>query len=155
MWGAGIAGGLVGGVGMGVILHGGANLMPFIGALYGWPTVFGGWITHLLNSVLLGVLFAVVVSLPFFREQTTSLEGCILAGIVYAAAIALVTSGIMLPLTMNLLDIKVLPESLVPVPGVIGGILVVVSVGVAHLVYGLLLGAIYGVLHNTPRPDEH
>ncbi len=44
--------------------HAGANLMPFIGALYGWPTVVGGWVVHLLNSTLAGLLFAFVVSRP-------------------------------------------------------------------------------------------
>lgn len=87
-WGAGMGGGFVGGVAMGLILHGGANLMPFIGALYGWPTVTGGWVAHLLNSVVLGVLFAVLLALPFLREQTTSVEGCVLAGVVYAAGIS-------------------------------------------------------------------
>lgn len=157
-WGAGIAGGLVGGVGMGVVLHAGANIMPFIGALYGWPTVIGGWVAHLMNSVLLGVLFALLVSRPFFREQTTTIGGCVAVGIVYAAAIGLVTSGVMVPIAMNTIGVQSFPEPLLPLPGIIGGILVVVSVGVAHVVYGLVLGAIYGVIHNSPRadtPDTH
>lgn len=152
-WGAGIAGGLGGGVCMGVILHVGANIMPFIGALYGWPTVIGGWVAHLVNSVLLGILFTLLVSRPFLREQTTSIGGCIGVGIVYAAAIGLITSGVMIPIAMNTIGIQAFPEPLLPLPGVVGGVLVVLSVGVAHIVYGLVLGATYGAIHNSRRAD--
>lgn len=150
-WGAGIAGGLVGGIGMGVILHAGANIMPFIGSLYGWPTVIGGWAAHLVNSVLIGLVFTLIVSRPIVRQQTTTVSGCVVAGIVYAAAVGLATSGVMLPIAMNALGRQSFPEPLLPVPGVIGGILVVLSVGVAHVVYGILLGATYGAIHTRPH----
>lgn len=150
-WGAGIAGGLVGGLGMGVILHAGANIMPFIGALYGWPTVLGGWAAHLMNSVLIGLAFTLLVSRPLVREQMTTIPGCVAAGVVYAAAVGLVTSGVMLPIAMNALGRQTLPEPLLPLPGVVGGILIVLSVGVAHVVYGVLLGATYGAIHTRPH----
>lgn len=146
-WLAGIAGGLVGGLGMGVILHAGANMMPFIGALYGWPTVIGGWIGHLINSVLIGLVFTLIVSRPLIRSEMTTITGSIVVGIVYAAAVGLVTTGVMLPISMNLIGVQTLPSAIVPLPGMIGGVLVVLSVAVAHLVYGLLLGAIYGLVH--------
>lgn len=143
---AGLVGGLVGGLAMGVILHLGSNMMPFIGALYGWPTVFGGWIAHLINSALIGLLFAVLASRPVFREQTATVGGSVLFGIVYASAVGLATGGIMLPAAMHAIGTETLPEPVFPLPGIIGGILVVLSVGVAHIVYGLLLGATYGVI---------
>lgn len=66
-WGAGVAGGFAGGVGMGILLHGGANLMPFVGALYGWPTVVGGvlvavpvGVAHVVYGVVLGATYGVV-----------------------------------------------------------------------------------------------
>jgi hypothetical protein len=148
-WRAGVAGGLVGGIGMGLILHAGANIMPFIGALYGWPTTAGGWVAHLVHSVLIGLVFALLVSRPVIREQMTTLSGSIAGGIVYAAAVGLVTSGVMLPIAMNMLGTRLLPEPLLPVPGVLGGLLVILSVGVAHLVYGILLGATYSRLHTA------
>lgn len=154
-WAAGVAGGLVGGVGMGIVLHAGANVMPFIGALYGWPTTTGGWVAHLVHSVLIGLVFALIVSRPVIREQMTTVSEFVVAGIVYAAAVGLVTSGVMLPVAMNLLGTISLPESLLPLPGVVGGVLVVLSVGVAHLVYGVLLGATYGRIHSsTLSPDR-
>lgn len=150
-WGAGIGGGLVGGVAMGVILHAGSNMMPLIGALYGWPTVIGGWIAHLLNSIVIGLLFALIISFSIFQEETETVIDCIVLGLIYGVTVGLVTSGIMLPIAMNAIGTQSLPEPIFPLPGFIGGILVVISVGIAHLVYGILLGAVYGIIHTTPR----
>lgn len=149
-WKGGAAGGLIGGVAMGIILHAGANMMPLIGTLYGWPTAVGGWVAHLVNSVVLGLLFALIVSHPLLRNQTSTIVGCIISGVLYAAAIGLVTGGIMFPITLNLIGSSVLPESIFPLPGVLGDLLVVFSVGVAHMVYGVLLGGTYGAIHNAP-----
>jgi hypothetical protein len=146
----GAVGGLVGGVGMGVVFHAGANLMPVVGALYGWPTVLGGWVVHLLNSVLAGVLFAFVAAQPVFRDSTKTLAESVAAGVVYAAAVGLVSTGLLLPVSMTLLGIQSLPEPILPLPGAFGTVLVVVSVGVAHLVYGVLLGATYAAVHSRP-----
>jgi hypothetical protein len=153
-WAAGIAGGFVGGIGMGLILHLGANMMPLIGALYGWPTVIGGWLGHVVNSVLIGLLFTLLVSRPVVRQQMTTMFGCVVSGIVYAAAVGLVTTGVMLPISMNTLGRRTIPDPILPLPGIIGGALVVLSVGVAHLVYGLLLGATYGVIHIRPELEN-
>lgn len=144
-WVAGAASGLVAGIGMGTVFHAGANLMPFIGALYGWPTVLGGWVVHLVNSVGAGLLFAVLISRPILREQTASTAESVAAGVVYAAAIGLVSTGVLLPVSMNVLGVQSLPEPLLPLPGMLGSFLVIVSVGVAHLVYGLLLGVTFAL----------
>lgn len=146
-WGAGVAGGLIGGVGMGIILHAGANVMLFIGALYGWPTVLGGWVAHIANSVLIGLVFALLVSRSIIRQETPTTLEYVIDGIIYAAVVGLVTTGVMLPITVNLLDREPFPEPLLPLPGIVGGMLVVLSVGVAHVVYGVLLGATYGAIH--------
>ena len=152
-WAAGAVSGLGAGIGMGVVFHAGANLMPFIGALYGWPTVVGGWVVHLVNSVFAGLLFAVVISRPILREQTTSTAETVAAGVVYAAAIGLVSTGFLLPVSMNPLGVQSFPEPLVPLPGMFGSFLVIVSVGVAHLVYGLLLGTVYAAVKGYQVPD--
>jgi hypothetical protein len=65
------------------------------------------------------------------------------AGVVYAAAIGLVSTGVLLPVSMNTLGVQSFPEPLLPLPGMLGSFLVIVSVGVAHLVYGLILGTAY------------
>lgn len=153
-WGAGVAGGVVGGVGMGVILHAGANMMPFIGALYGWPTVVGGWVAHLAHSVLIGLLFTLIVSRPMVRDETRSISGCMAVGVTYAAAVGLVTAGVMVPIAMNLIGAQTFPEPIMAVPGPVGGFLVIISVGVAHMVYGVLLGWTYGYIHTNPLSSE-
>lgn len=148
---AGVVGGIGGGVGMGVVLHAGANMMPLVGAIYGAPTALAGWVAHLGHSVLIGLVFAAFASRPVLRPQTTSVGGCVVVGIAYAAAVGLATGGVMLPVSLNAIGAQAFPQPLLPVPGVLGGVLVVISVGVAHLVYGLVLGATFGRLH---RPTD-
>lgn len=151
-WAAGGVGGFVGGVGMGAVLHAGANVMPLIGALYGWPTVLGGWVVHLANSVLIGLLFAAIVSRPLVHQHVETQTGCVLTGVAYAAAVGLVTAGVMLPATMTLAGVRTLPDPTLPLPSPFGVVVVVLSVGVAHVVYGLLLGATYGRLRFDAEP---
>lgn len=153
-WGAGIAGGLIGGLAMGIVLHAGANMMPSIGALYGWPTVAGGWVGHLINSVLLGLLFALVVSRRDMDDRQTDITEWAFYGALYAAAVGLVTVGIMVPITVNLLGMGALPQSGLPVSGFVGGLVVATSVGVAHLIYGILLGVVYGRVHGASHADR-
>lgn len=148
-WGGGIAGGFVGGVAMGIVLHWGANIMPFIGALYGWPTVLGGWIAHLVNSLILGLLFAVIISQRGLHPESATITDFVTYGVVYAAAIGLVVVGVVLPITVNLLGVGALPEPNVPLPGALGALLVPFSVGVAHMLYGALLGVTYGWINNA------
>lgn len=146
--GAGVAGGLVGGVGMGLVLHAGSNAMPLIGALYGWPSVGGGWVAHLANSAVIGLLFAALVTRPVLRRQTASIPGSVTLGIAYGAGVGLVTGGLMLPVSLRLLGTRVFPETILPLPDAVGGLVALLSFGVAHLVYGLLLGATFGYVYD-------
>lgn len=145
-WGAGVAAGLVAGIGMGLVLHLGANAMALVGALYGWPTVTGGWVVHLANSVLIALLFTAVVSRPAVAERVEATWQYVVGGVAYATAVGLVTAGVMLPVTMNLRGTRTLPEPLLPVSGGLGIAIVVTSVAVAHIVYGVILGAVYGTV---------
>lgn len=155
--GAGIGAGFLGGLAMGVILHTGADLMTFIGALYGAPTVPAGWITHLVNSVIIGLLFALTVSRAAIDVRiNTALEYAI-AGMVYATGVGLVVVGVMLPISMRLVGTAALPEPPIPLPGLLGEFVVVVSVAVAHLAYGLVLGATYYAIESAvggPTPGS-
>jgi Mg/Co/Ni transporter MgtE len=58
----GLAGGLVAGVNMGVLLQFVLGVMPAIGALYtlGDPSLTVGWTAHVVHSLLFGALFAVL-----------------------------------------------------------------------------------------------
>ncbi len=153
-WGAGATAGLIAGLGMGLILHLGANVMSFIGALYGWPTVTGGWIVHLLNSILIALGFTFLVSRAAISERIRSVGMYIVSGIIYASAVGLVTAGVMLPATMHLRGTQTVPDPIFPLPAAIGTALVIISVAVAHLLYGILLGATYGLINiDTPPTD--
>lgn len=57
----------------------------------------------------------------------------------------------MLPIATTAIGTTTLPAPILPLPGTLGGILVIISVGIAHLIFGLLLGAIYGTLHPTTQ----
>lgn len=140
---SGLVSGLIGGIVMGVILHAGSNLMPLIGALYGEPTIMGGWISHLLNSAIIGVLFAVILTRPSIRKRIGTVTEYMIAGMLYATLVGIVTAGIMLPITMNATGTQQLPEPAIASTGLIGELLVVISVGVAHLTYGFVLGAVF------------
>ena len=62
-WGGGVVAGLVAGVGMGLVIQFGAGTMALVGALYGFPTVFAGWVAHLFHSVVFALVFVAVVVL--------------------------------------------------------------------------------------------
>lgn len=153
-WGAGVVGGLVAGLGMGLVLHFGANAMALIGALYGWPTVTGGWVVHMTNSVLIALLFTVVVSRRAVAERVEAVWQYVVGGVVYATAVGLVTAGVMMPAAMNLSGTRSLPEPILPVSGDLGIAVVITSVAVAHLVYGVLLGAVYGAANVDRGPER-
>ena len=144
---AGLGGGLIGGIAMGAILHGGADLMEFIGALYGSPTVPAGWLTHLIHSAIIGLVFALVVSRPAIDRRFETMTEYAILGMVYASGIGLVVAGVVLPISMRAMGVETLPEPILP--GMIGEFLTVVSVGVAHLIYGLLLGVLYFFIART------
>lgn len=97
------------------------------------------------------LIFVLIVAHWKLDEQTSSIAGWAFYGALYATAIGLGTGGALIPITVNLMGAETIPEPLLPLPAPIGGLLVAVSVGVAHLVYGVLLGTIYGRVHPASR----
>ena len=144
-WTAGVVSGLVAGVGMGLVLQFGADAMPLVGALFGMPTVVGGWAVHLLTSVLFALLFAAVVSSPLLSDYTGTVGGTTGLGVLYGAGLGVVTGGLLLPLWLNAVRAEALPVPLLPLPAVVGEFVLPVVLGVGHLVYGALLGAIFAL----------
>lgn len=140
LWSGAVTAGLVAGVGMGLIMHFVMNAMPLVGALYGQPTVLPGWIAHLFHSVVFALIFAAIVARTSFREY--GLLGLIGLGAVYGIVLEIVAAGFVLPLWANAVGAGPLPVPfLVPI-----GFL-------THLVYGVLLGAVFGVVM-TREPSE-
>lgn len=153
-WIAGISSGVLGGVGMGAMLAVGTNLLPLVGALYGLPGVVGGWLAHLFNSAVFGLLFAVLVSRPLVRQGTGRADYVVL-GVAYGAGLGLVTGGVLLPLWLDVGGVSSLAVPFLPIPGFVGEFTAALVLAVSHLVYGVLLGAAYaetsGVL---PEPAD-
>ncbi|WP_089827644.1 hypothetical protein [Halogranum amylolyticum] len=143
VWVAAVLAGLVGGVGMGIVLHSTTNAMPLLGALYGQPTVVGGWLAHLFNSVVFALAFAAAVTLTPLRDYARSVATCAGLGVGYGALLGVVTGGLVLPVALNLVGATALPVPLWPVPG--GSFAFGIFLAIGHLVYGLGLGAAFGV----------
>lgn len=138
LWGGAAAGGLVAGVGMGLLMHFVMNAMPLVGALYGQPTVAAGWLAHLFHSVVFALLFAGVITRTSFREY--GVLGIIGLGAVYGIILEFVAAGVVLPVWANAVGAAALPVPfLLPI-----GFL-------THLVYGVLLGAVFGVVWTRQR----
>lgn len=151
-WQAGVAAGLVAGVGMGVVLHLGADVMSFIGALYGHESVLWGWLAHLLNSVVFAVAFVAVISRVLPATYKGTVLEFVMLGLGFGAAVGVVTGGVLLPLWMGAVGASSLPAPLVPVAG-LDELAAGVFFGVAHLVYGALLGGTYADLYSAaPAP---
>lgn len=148
MWAAGAFAGLIAATGMGLVLHVGADMMPLIGALYGQESVLFGWLAHLFNGVVFALVFVVLVSRRVFHNYTRSATEHVLFGLGYGAALGVVTGGVLLPLWLGAVGATTLPEPLVPVPGE-PAYAMGLFFALAHLVYGVLLGGAYGVMHGA------
>lgn len=147
-----MVGGLVGGAGMGLLLQvGGSNIIRLIGAMYGVPAVPAGWIAHLFNSVVFGLIFVWTVRLPFVEDFAETLGGCIGLGLIYGALLEVVSGGVILPLAVNLTGLKQVPFPALTA-GLAGTVTLAILVGVAHLVYGALLGAVYAAVRENVEP---
>lgn len=147
--GVGAVGGFVAGIGMGLIVQFGTDLLPVLGALAGELSVLRGWLVHLLISVLYGVFFAVVVAYPPVQDFIASfgVSDYVLAGITYAVMMAAVSIAV-LPFVFELPWVAAAsrhPSPRVPGPA-LGGLIPAAVFGVGHIVYGAILGAVYALL---------
>jgi uncharacterized membrane protein YagU involved in acid resistance len=123
---------------MGLIMHFVMGAMPLVGALYGQPTVLVGWIAHLFHSVVFALVFAAVVARTSLREY--GLLGMIGLGAVYGIVLEVVAAGFVLPIWANTVGAGPLPVPfLIPIGFV------------THLVYGVLLGAVFGYVVTRDR----
>jgi hypothetical protein len=140
-WQAGVGGGLVGGAVMGAMI---TMMMPMviavaIPALYGLappPNGLLGWIVHMSHSAILGVVFAAIMATALQR-YATSVGASAVAGLIYGIVLWAVLAALVMPLWLQALGFPQAP----PFPNfALPGSLP------AHVVYGVLLGAIYPLL---------
>lgn len=130
-WTASVAGGLVAGFVMGLLMHFMMGAMPLVGALYGQPTVIAGWLAHLFHSVVFGLIFAAVIGSTSLREY--GLYGMIGLGAVYGIILEVIAAGFVLPLWANAVSAGGgLPVPFIVLPGFL-----------THILYGVVLGGVF------------
>lgn len=142
-WLAGLIGGIVAGVGMAMVAM---MLMPVVGralmtpvklmaatvegerATQGGPgTVMTGMMIHLMTSLVLGVIFGAIMGALVIH----TLGALVIAGVIWAAIVFVVAEFAALPLVDRLMAEHMSPWVF----------------GMAHLVYGVVLGVMVWVLH--------
>lgn len=144
---AGAVAGLAGGIVMGLVLQLGTDLLPVIGGLTGGASAVRGWLVHLAVSVAYGIAFPVILSFPYIRDMADSVGASILFGVIHASALGFITVGVVLQAATVIFGLSGSPLSTVLVPGPSAGSLVPAGVfGLSHLLYGIVLGTLYGVI---------
>lgn len=127
--------GVTAGVAMGVVMQYLLDDMPTVGGLYGVEAAPVGWATHLFHAVLFALAFAALGSTEELRGYAGSPVTGVGLGLAWAAVLWLVAASVLMPLWMGVVGIGT-PD----VPSV------ELMDGVAHAVYGVVLGCVFGFL---------
>lgn len=142
-WISGVIGGLAGGVVMGVMLS--MMMTPVIAsaipALWGLESIGAGWVIHLINSVIFGVIFAVLVTRTGLRRYESSVGRSTVLGLAYGAVIWIVAAGFVMPIWLQAVGFPMVP----PLPNFDPMSLV------GHLVFGGILGAVYPYVRRSSK----
>jgi len=149
VWGGGVTGGLVAGIAMGLVLHFGGDQIELLGGLAVDPelAVGAGWAIHLMISIAFGLVFATLVSRPAVQQLVTDFSDYIIAGLVFGAVIGLFAGGVLFPFAMERVGVATLPMPFLPVPGLTAELFGALLFGFGHLVYGLVLGAVFATIN--------
>ncbi len=129
---AGVAGGISGGIVFGVFMQM-MGMMPMIGMLVGTESVAVGWVVHLAISAFIGATFALLFGRRAMGIGISALLG-LLYGIVWWILGALLIMPTWLGMGVFVIDSMTL-QSLM-----------------GHLMYGLVLGVVYGLVR--PRVGQ-
>jgi uncharacterized membrane protein YagU involved in acid resistance len=141
MWGSALVAGLIGGVGMGLLMQ---DAMPAVASLYGQEGALAGWIAHLFHSAIFALIFAAVVTRGALRPYADTLAKVVGLGAVYGVVLTVVGPGVLMPIWMNAVN----PAANAPLFAI--GAMSFVT----HLVYGLLLGAVFVLARRTGTPGS-
>ena len=128
-WGVygGVAGGLIFGGMMGMM-----GMLPMVGQLVGQPSALVGFAVHMINSVIIGVGFAVILG-----GLVTGLASGVTTGLAYGATWWVLGPLTLMPLFMGM-ELGVnwnAAAATAMLPSLIG-----------HLIYGAILGLTYAWL---------
>ncbi len=127
--GAGIIGGLVGGVAFGILMQM-INMIPMVAMLVGSKSVPVGWLVHLAIAAFIGATFAVL-----FGRYATSVGTSTVIGAGYGVVWWVLGALILMPARLGM---DVFMFNTMAWQSLMG-----------HVIYGLLLGAVYGLV--APR----
>lgn len=134
-WKAGVLGGLAGGLVFGAMMS--MMMTPVIEmaipALYGieGPAGIAGWVIHMSNSAVFGVVFAALAGLALGRH--VSFGKSVGLGVVYGVLLWLIFAVFVMPVWLSAVGFPGAPA--------LPNISVMSLVG--HVVYGAVLGAVY------------
>ena len=129
-WSSALLGGLAGGLGFGLLLQM-MGAMPVIASLYGMESVTAGWVAHLFHSVVFALVFAAALTRTKYRNAGVGLITALGAG--YGAVLWVVAAAIVMPLWLTALGTDA-PFPNFDLTSLVG-----------HLVYGVLLGAVFAI----------
>jgi hypothetical protein len=136
-WGRAAVAGVVATVAFGALQHatgGSGAIRAAFPALYGLgPSLAVGWLVHLFHGAVLGVGYAAVVSAPPLRDRAAGLGGGVALGAAYGVVTTVALAWLLMPVWLGAVGFPQAP----PVPNVGANSLV------GHLVYGVVLGALY------------
>lgn len=144
--GAGVLGGLIAGLVFGVMMHmtivttpagDRVPMMAMIAQTIGSPSLAVGWIFHLFNSALFGAIFGLLVGL----RTMVSTASAVGVGAAYGIALWIVGGLILMPLMLGMAAFAPLIMSVLHFAAAVSFI--------GHLVYGVILGALFPML--VPR----
>lgn len=129
------AAGLAAGVLMGLVMQFAMDIVPLVGGLYGVESAPAGWAMHLVHAHIFGLTFAAVTSAPELRSHARRPATAVVLGLAWAAVLWVVAAGVVMPVWMGLAALHPPPvPNLDPVDGL------------AHAVYGVTLGGVFGSL---------
>jgi hypothetical protein len=129
--GAGIVGGLVGGLAFGVLMQI-TGVIPTVAMLVGSKAVAIGWLVHLAISAFIGATFAML-----FRRYATTVARSTAVGLGYGAVWWVLGALLLMPARLGMEPFAINTMAWWSLLG--------------HLIYGLLLGAVYAFVASRLR----
>lgn len=127
----GILGSIVGGIVMGLaIMMIMQPVMLAISKLWGFNSIGAGWLVHLINSAVIGIIFAFI-----FDEKVKNMSSGIIWGLVYGFIWWILGPLLIMPLWLK-------GQTAFQAALTMDGILKLV----AHLMYGVILGIVHSII---------
>jgi len=116
------------------------TLQSAIAGLYGQGgNLLAGWVAHLAHGTVFGIAFAGILSDPGLHRLTEWRWKTALAGLVFGLLLALVGAGFIMPVWLSAIGAAAVP----PVPNVTVGLVI------WHVIYGVVLGAVFPVVEDA------